>query len=101
MDTYFARHTQSLDIDLATRARLWADDLIAVHYPERIDGDSTQADNASLDINDYPRSGSKARTVIVAINALAKDGGYVCAEYYPGDQIKPSCCIIAKSSRVA
>lgn len=90
METYFARHTKSLDIDDATRERLWEENLIAVHYPEHVSADPTLPDNASLAEEDYPQRdrSDKARSVIRTLNELAAAGGYVCAEYFPDDQIK-------------
>ncbi len=90
MDTYYARHTSGLDIDEQTRKRLWEEDLIAVHYPEHLNGDPDLPDNESLDIEDYPlpSRSNKARSVIGTLNTLAALGGYVCAEYFPDDQIK-------------
>jgi hypothetical protein len=79
MDTYYARHTQELDIDDVTRQRIWADKRIAIHFPRNKDGKLRRKDNRSLDPADYP---SRDKGAIRALTNLAKNGGYVCAEYY-------------------
>jgi len=84
MDTYFARHTSELDIDQNTRNILWENDLIAIHFPQQ-KGVLQGSDNRSLDPNDYDFSGRKA---INALNRLADQGGYVCAQYHGFDDIK-------------
>lgn len=87
METYYIRHTADLDIDDATRQRLWDERRIAVHYPHYKSGEDprgilpkSKADNSSLDLDDYPRRG---RTALRALTELAASGGYVCAEHYP------------------
>jgi len=79
MDTYYIRHTKELDIDGATRQRIWDDRRIAIHFPRKEDGKLHSKDNQSLDPADYPR---RERRAIRALGNLAKDGGYVCAEYF-------------------
>ncbi|HYH65010.1 MAG TPA: hypothetical protein VD866_09975 [Urbifossiella sp.] len=80
MLTYFARHTDKLDIDVVSRQALWDRQLIAVHYPHSKAGtlDLDATDNASLDPSDYAGS---ARGAIRALNDLSRDGGYIYAEY--------------------
>ena len=86
MDTYYIRHTEALDIDGATRERLWRERRIAIHFPHYKHGQDPhgdipegEPDNASLDLDDYP---SRGRNAMRALIGLAKTGGYVCAEYY-------------------
>jgi hypothetical protein len=79
MDTYFIRHTDELDIDAATRRRIWDDRRIAIHFPREKDGELHKRDNQSLDLDAYP---SRERRAMRALIRLATDGGYVCAEYY-------------------
>jgi hypothetical protein len=38
METYFARHTEALDVDQWWIDRLWDARRFAVHYPEDCDG---------------------------------------------------------------
>jgi hypothetical protein len=80
MDTYFIRHTRTLDISEATRKRLWDERLIAIHYPEDRNGQWVEeADNESLDPADYC---GHAKQYMSALYRLATDGGYVCAQYF-------------------
>ncbi len=79
MNTYYIRHTEGLDIDDATRQRLWDDRRIAIHYPDDKNGKLLRHDNRSLDLADYPSAGRRAMRPLIE---LAKNGGYVCAEYY-------------------
>lgn len=78
MKTYYIRHTKDLDIDNITRVHLWKNRKIAIHFPHDKDGILREKDNDSLDPNDYSGDDKGAITVL---NELAKDGGYVCAEY--------------------
>jgi hypothetical protein len=79
MDTYFCRHTEGISIDDATRRRLWEGQRIAVHYPFDRSNNKLANDNPSLDPNDYGERG--AVTAISTMRRIARDGGYVCAEY--------------------
>lgn len=83
MKTYFVRHTKKLDINAQTRARLWDERRIAIHYPHDIHNKVRKRDNASLNVQDYPR---RAKGAMRALNELAKHGGYVCAEYFGHDE---------------
>src|SRR5262245_30140370 len=78
MLTYFARHTSKLDIDRATRQRLWDERLVAVHFPHGKDG-KRDHDCRSLNPDDYTRAARKAMNALVT---LARAGGYVCAQYH-------------------
>jgi len=78
--TYFIRHTEELDIDDTTREMLWETRRIAIHFPVDKSGQLPERDNSSLALADY--SGS-ARKAIRILTELAREGGYVCAEYYP------------------
>src|SRR6266567_5276734 len=80
METFFARHTIALDIDKMTREKLWEERRIAIHFPHHKDGKLRGRDNRSLKLSDYPDS---ARRAMRALLALAKSGGYVCAEHHP------------------
>jgi hypothetical protein len=77
MLTYFARHTAAMDIDSATREKLWNNDLIGVHFPYGVTDQLPPEDNRSIDPNDY-RRGKRA---IKLLNEMTQDGGYVCAEF--------------------
>jgi hypothetical protein len=86
MDTYYIRHTAQLDIDGPTRRSLWDERRIAIHFPQYKSGQNPHGeipkgkpDNASLDLDDYP---SRGRRALHALSDLAKNGGYVCAEYH-------------------
>jgi hypothetical protein len=83
MRTFFARHTRKLDIDATTRNLLWEGLKVAVHYPHDKAGPRPQ-DALSLDPADY--SGS-ARRAIRALVHLARDGGYVCAQYFGQENV--------------
>ena len=75
--TYFARHSEKLDIDPPTRRALWDERRIAIHFPYLALG-ASKSDAKSIDPVAY--SGS-ARRAMRALAALAKSGGYVCAQY--------------------
>jgi hypothetical protein len=77
MLTYFVRHTAAMDIDGATRQKLWNYDLIGVHFPHGTSDQLPSEDNRSIDPNDY-RRGKRA---IKLLNEMTQDGGYVCAEF--------------------
>jgi hypothetical protein len=79
MDTYYIRHTDGLDIDDATRQRIWDERRIAIHFPRQRDSKLHAKDNTSLNVDDYPAH--EQRSIRALIN-LARDGGYVCAEYF-------------------
>lgn len=79
MQTYFIRHTSRLDVNRETRERLWEERLIAIHYPEFVDGRHEQ-DNRSLNPDDHQRDG---RNILRRFIALGRTGGYVCGEYHP------------------
>jgi hypothetical protein len=79
MNTYYIRHTKGLDINDATRQGLWDERRIAIHFPNNKTGKLGKRDNASLDLADYPKDGQKPMR---ALAELAKNGGYVCAEYF-------------------
>ena len=84
-ETYFIRHTADLDIDDKTRDRLWNENKIAIHFPHYADNRNIERhrDNSSLDPKDYrPRDAG----VIARLLELAKNGGYVCAEYFPRNE---------------
>ena len=80
MDTYFNRHTKTLDISAATRKRLWDERIVAIHYPvPHKDLPLADADFILLDPADYH---GHARHYLRALLRLAAEGGYVLAEYY-------------------
>lgn len=85
INTFFARHTEDIRIDDATRLMLWNERRVAIHYPDYADGVLRSGDNGSLLEKDYP---SRGRRPIRALNALAAEGGYVCAEHYGQDAIQ-------------
>ena len=69
MDTYFIRHTRVLDLSNETKKKLWDEHRIAIHF-EAVD---------SVDPNAYQTPAGKKAVRLFA--ELAKNGGYVCAEY--------------------
>lgn len=79
MKTYFARHTVDLDVDNETRARLWDERIVVIHFPENRNNVIGANDNASVDPDDYPPNAARN---VRALRELATDGGYVLAEYY-------------------
>lgn len=80
MNTYFIRHTESLDIDDKTRDRLFEERRIAVHFPwTKTNPTGSERDSTSLNPNDYETSGKKALNALIE---LAKGGGYVCSQYF-------------------
>lgn len=79
MDTYYIRHTKDLLISDELRSRLWDERRVAVHYPALAGQDLEEwPDARSLDRNAYDTSGKRA---VGALVRLAREGGYVCAEY--------------------
>lgn len=83
MNTYYIRHAESLDIDDATRRWLWNGRQVAIRFPRDRNGDLGPWDNESLDPNDYD---ANARVNIAALLELARQGGYVVAEYHGHDE---------------
>lgn len=83
METFFSRHTKTLDIDDHTREMLWKKRLIAVHYPHHYFEDGTKQlldeDNNSHNPDDYD---GRAAQIMRTLNKLSENGGYVCAEYH-------------------
>lgn len=79
MDTYFIRHTLTLNITDATREKLIVEDRIAIHYPEFRDGFHDDEDIRSLDPLAHDRKGGN---ILRRFLELGRNGGYVCAEYH-------------------
>ena len=90
MKTYYIRHTKDLDIDNITRVNLWKNRKIAIHFPEDKQGEIGEKDNDSLDPDDYRPNGKGA---IKNLRELAKDGGYVCAQYFIPDKDDSECLV--------
>lgn len=84
MKTYFARHKWELDLDDDARRMLWDGHHIAIHFPEDKRG-MRQEDSSSINPDDYDRPG---RIAMRALVELAKNGGYVCAEYLGHDYVQ-------------
>ena len=78
MKTYFIRHTEKLDINEKTFGRLLNDNLIGIHFPYLV-SENEKFDTTSLNPNDYEKTSWKK--AINSFVTLAKEGGYVCAEY--------------------
>lgn len=78
MDTFFVRHTVDLAVDDDWIEQWWNQHRIAVHFPEQRDGTLGPRDNASIEPGTHAPAGAKA---LSALNALATQGGYVCALY--------------------
>lgn len=85
MLTYFCRHTADLDIDKATREKVWEQQLIAVHYPDGKDGKLGEEDNRSTSPDDYKKR--HQRTAIKTLNKLAQEGGYVWSEHLAHSEV--------------
>ena len=80
VDTYFIRHTKTLDIDQNTRNRLWDERRIAIHFPDAVVGSEwPDRDSTSLDPTHYKGSG---RVALARLASLAASGGYVFAEHH-------------------
>lgn len=79
LNTYFIRHTRTLNISDETRSNLFAQHRIAIHYPELADGVLHEEDNESLDPLRHDRKG---RNILRRFLQLGDSGGYICAEYY-------------------
>jgi len=79
MQTYFIRHSSQLNISELTRQKLWDERRIAIHYPKDLDGELQSVDNNSLNFDDYC---GVAKSVMKRFQALGREGGYVCAQYY-------------------
>lgn len=88
METFFSRHTKTLDIDEPTRRMLWEKQLVAVHYPENREGKLLDQDNDSCDAASYT---GRAAQVMRNLAKLSNDGGYVCAEYHGQEK-----CLVGK-----
>jgi hypothetical protein len=84
MDTYYARHTWRMDIDAATRQSIFARELVAVHYPHHEDGKLHDQDLRSTDPADHDARGKR---VLKGLNILARNGGYILAEYEGQDEV--------------
>lgn len=78
METYFIRHTEQLDINEETFNELIKKNLIAIHFPYK-KSQNEKNDSESIDPDDYHLSNNKES--IRTFCQLAKEGGYVCAEY--------------------
>jgi hypothetical protein len=85
MTTYFARHAKGLDVDDETRKMLWNSRRIAVHFPYDKRGKLLE-DSKSADPTDYDESA--ARVALTALNALASEGGYVCAQHLGYEEVQ-------------
>jgi len=79
MKTFFIRHTKELNIDIKTFNKLMNENYIFIHFPYEHSKDEPH-DSKSTNPDDY--SFKNARDALKTLNALSKQGGYVCAEYY-------------------
>ncbi|PKV76265.1 hypothetical protein [Pontibacter ramchanderi] len=77
MQTFFCRHSSSLDIDVDTFNFLWDNDYMAIHYPHTKSSNGYK-DTESLNPNDYDTSGKKALNALINIS---KNGGYIFCVY--------------------
>mgnify|MGYP000551257652 CR=1 FL=1 len=84
MNTYFARHTIEIDIDGDTRASLWDQRKVAIHFPDAL-VQWPEEDTTSLDLIDYV--GCRGMRAMKALVELAQSGGYVCADHYPHKEV--------------
>jgi hypothetical protein len=81
MRSYFARHTDKLLIRDEDLKKIWDDDRIAIHYPDKNSGREKE-DSRSLDPAHYKGKQGRDRTAIARLVELARDGGYVWAESF-------------------
>lgn len=79
MRSYFVRHTDKLLIRDEDLKKLWDDDRIAIHYPDKESGREKE-DSRSLDPADYKGKKGRDKTAMSRLVELARDGGYVWAE---------------------
>lgn len=80
MKSYFARHTDELDIDEATRRLIWEERIFAIHFPEDRNGVIGDFDNESIDPLDYPAG--IIQNYFRIVNEISREGGYVLAEHH-------------------
>jgi hypothetical protein len=73
-----------MDIDATTRDSIFANGLVAVHYPHHKDGKLHHEDLKSTDPAEHDARGKR---VLKVLNTLASCGGYVLAEYEGQDQV--------------
>jgi hypothetical protein len=79
MRSYFIRHTEKMSVRDEDLQDLWNQNRIAIHYPDRLDGDRS-VDNDSTEPDDYPDYPSKGRAAMRVLKELAENGGYVWVE---------------------
>lgn len=79
MKSFFIRHTERLSVRDEDLRQLWDQDKLAIHYPDRLDGDKS-VDNDSKVPDDYPYKDTRARSAMRALKELADNGGYVWVE---------------------
>lgn len=79
MKSFFVRHTERLSVRDEDLQRLWSQNKLAIHYPDRLDGDKS-VDNDSKLPEDYPNKNPNARSPMRALKELADNGGYVWVE---------------------
>ncbi len=79
MRSYFVRHTEKLLVRDEDLKKLWDEDRVAIHYPDKVSGREDK-DSRSFDPTDYKGKNGRDKTAISRLVELARDGGYVWAE---------------------
>jgi hypothetical protein len=79
MKTFFVRHSGYLGVENKMLEEMYKDRVIGIHYPwDKHNKDRKDRDSESEDPNDYEGGARGAMRTLVE---LARDGGYVCAQY--------------------
>ena len=102
MKLYFVRHTDSLLVRDEDLKKLWDEDRIAIHYPDKASGRSDE-DSRSLDPAEYK---ARDNTAISRLVELARDGGHVWAESFVSEDksakvgcVEPGTEIVLRDAR--
>ena len=95
-DVYFIRHTDDMDVDDSTRKFLWENHLVGFHFPT--DNEDPTRDSERTTPEYY--TGTKGHKAVVALNRLARDGGFVFSTHYPhNDQFLLG--VVERGSKIA
>jgi hypothetical protein len=102
MKSYFVRHTDRLLVRDEDIKKLWDEDRIAIHYPDKASGRSDE-DSRSLDPAEYK---ARDNTAISRLVELARDGGHVWAESFVSEDksakvgcVEPGTEIVLRDAR--
>ena len=93
---YFIRHTDDMDVDDSTRKFLWENHLVGFHFPT----DNVDPTRDSERTTPEYYTGTKGHKAVLALNRLARDGGFVFSTHYPhNDQFMLG--IVKRGSKIA